>query len=177
MSVSALQPLKNLYASHNRALAREGLSFELSRVILQGWLYLMMIIWIIHMWSRRPRKRMGVFTGEGTSLCKKFREWASYSVTKLHFSVRVCFVLKTSKNAVTLTQDRAFRIGYSSGKHPTSGRCPNHWSPRIKYWPGNIEFFLEENYKTHVNLDASLILAWKVSAFNKLRNICSISTF
>ena len=48
---------------------------------------------------------MGVFTGEGTSLRKKFREWASYSVTKLHFSVRVCFVLKTSKNAVTLTQD------------------------------------------------------------------------
>ena len=35
MAVSALQPLKNLNVSHNRVLAREGLSFELSRVILQ----------------------------------------------------------------------------------------------------------------------------------------------
>ena len=34
MAVSALEPLKNLNASHNRVLAREGLSFELSRVIL-----------------------------------------------------------------------------------------------------------------------------------------------
>ena len=32
-AVSALQPLNNLNASHNRFLAREGLSFELSRVI------------------------------------------------------------------------------------------------------------------------------------------------
>ena len=33
MAVSALQPLKNLNASHNRFLAKEGLIFELSRVI------------------------------------------------------------------------------------------------------------------------------------------------
>ena len=73
---------------------------------------------------------MGVFTREGTSLRKIFREWASYSVTKLHFSVRVCFVLKTSKNALTLTQDRDTS---SSGKDPTTGRCPKHRSPRVKY--------------------------------------------
>ena len=36
MAVFALQPLKNLNASHNGVLAREGLSFELSRVILQA---------------------------------------------------------------------------------------------------------------------------------------------
>ena len=35
MAVSALQPLKDLNASHNGVFAREGLSFELSRVILQ----------------------------------------------------------------------------------------------------------------------------------------------
>ena len=35
MAVSALQPLKNLNASHNGVLGREGLRFELSRVILQ----------------------------------------------------------------------------------------------------------------------------------------------
>ena len=35
MAVSALQPLKNLNASHNRVVAREELSFELSCVILQ----------------------------------------------------------------------------------------------------------------------------------------------
>ena len=35
MAVSALQPLKNLNASHNGVLSREGLSFGLSRVILQ----------------------------------------------------------------------------------------------------------------------------------------------
>ena len=35
MAVSALQRLKNLNASHNGVLAGEGLSFELSRVILQ----------------------------------------------------------------------------------------------------------------------------------------------
>ena len=34
MAVSPLQPLKNLNASYNRILAGEGLSFELSRVIL-----------------------------------------------------------------------------------------------------------------------------------------------
>ena len=33
MAVSALQPPENLNASHNRFLAREGLSFELSGVI------------------------------------------------------------------------------------------------------------------------------------------------
>ena len=35
MAVSALQHLKNLNASRNGAFAGEGLSFELSRVILQ----------------------------------------------------------------------------------------------------------------------------------------------
>ena len=35
MAVSAIQPLKSLNASHNRVLAREGLSFELSCVTLQ----------------------------------------------------------------------------------------------------------------------------------------------
>ena len=35
MAVSALQPLKNLNASHKGVLAGEGLSFELSRVILR----------------------------------------------------------------------------------------------------------------------------------------------
>ena len=35
MAVSAIQPLENLNASHNRVLAREGLSFELSQVTLQ----------------------------------------------------------------------------------------------------------------------------------------------
>ena len=34
MAVSALQPLRNLNASHSGVLAGEGLSFELSRVIL-----------------------------------------------------------------------------------------------------------------------------------------------
>ena len=32
MSIFALQALKNLNASHNGVLAREGLSFELSQV-------------------------------------------------------------------------------------------------------------------------------------------------
>ena len=35
MAGFALQPLKNLNASHKGVLVREGLSFELSRVILQ----------------------------------------------------------------------------------------------------------------------------------------------
>ena len=35
MAVCALQPLKNLNVSHNGVLAREGLSFERSRVILR----------------------------------------------------------------------------------------------------------------------------------------------
>ena len=35
MAVSALQPLKNMNVSHNRVLAREELSFELSRITLQ----------------------------------------------------------------------------------------------------------------------------------------------
>ena len=35
MAIFALQALKNLNASHNGVLARERLSFELSRVILQ----------------------------------------------------------------------------------------------------------------------------------------------
>ena len=35
MAVFALQPLKNLNASHNGVFAGEGLSFELSRIILQ----------------------------------------------------------------------------------------------------------------------------------------------
>ena len=34
MVVFALQPLKNLNESHNRVLAREGLSSELSRVLI-----------------------------------------------------------------------------------------------------------------------------------------------
>ena len=33
MADFALQPLKNLNASHNRVLARERLSFELSRIL------------------------------------------------------------------------------------------------------------------------------------------------
>ena len=35
MAIFALQSPKNLNASHNGVLAREGLSFELSRVMLQ----------------------------------------------------------------------------------------------------------------------------------------------
>ena len=35
MAISALQPLKNLNASHNGVFAREGLSFELSRIAVQ----------------------------------------------------------------------------------------------------------------------------------------------
>ena len=35
MAFSALQPLKNLNASHNGVLAREGLRFELSQITLQ----------------------------------------------------------------------------------------------------------------------------------------------
>ena len=35
MAIFALQALKNLNASHNGVLAREGLTFEPSRVILQ----------------------------------------------------------------------------------------------------------------------------------------------
>ena len=35
MAIFALQPLKNLNASHNGVFAREGLSIELSRVMLQ----------------------------------------------------------------------------------------------------------------------------------------------
>ena len=35
MAIFALQALENLNASHSRVRAREGLSFELSRVILQ----------------------------------------------------------------------------------------------------------------------------------------------
>ena len=35
MAVSALQTLNNLNASHNGVFAREGLSFELSRIILR----------------------------------------------------------------------------------------------------------------------------------------------
>ena len=35
MAIFALQALKNLNASHNGVLAREGLSVEPSRVILQ----------------------------------------------------------------------------------------------------------------------------------------------
>ena len=34
MAIFALQVLKNLNASHNGVLAREGLSFELSRAML-----------------------------------------------------------------------------------------------------------------------------------------------
>ena len=35
MVIFALQTLQNLNASHNGVLAREGLSFELSRVVLK----------------------------------------------------------------------------------------------------------------------------------------------
>ena len=35
MAIFTLQVLKNLNASHNGVLAKEGLSFELSRIILQ----------------------------------------------------------------------------------------------------------------------------------------------
>ena len=35
MAIFALQALKNLNASHNGVLARVGLSFELSHIILQ----------------------------------------------------------------------------------------------------------------------------------------------
>ena len=35
MAIFVLQAIKNLNASHNGVLAREGLSFELSRVIFQ----------------------------------------------------------------------------------------------------------------------------------------------
>ena len=52
---------------------------------------------------------MGDFTGEGT-LCKKFREWASYPVKKLYFAIGVCFV-EWAENAVTLTQvDTAYNF-------------------------------------------------------------------
>ena len=48
MAVFGLQPLKNFSASHNGVLTGEGLSFELSRVILQVDYIFMMMIRIIH---------------------------------------------------------------------------------------------------------------------------------
>ena len=44
MAVFALQPLKNLNESHNKVIARQGLSLEHSRVLILQVDYFMIII-------------------------------------------------------------------------------------------------------------------------------------
>ena len=62
-----------------------------------------LIIWYIHMWSRRPKKRMVVFTAK--ALRVKNLGNGLPTQRRNYIFVRVCFV-KRAKNTVTLTQDR-----------------------------------------------------------------------
>ena len=57
---------KNLHEPHKSPRQRRVKLSAFSRTYTPSWLYFMIIIWIIHMWSRRPKIWMGDFTGEGT---------------------------------------------------------------------------------------------------------------
>ena len=126
MAVSALHPLET-WMHHTTKSSSERVQLWAFSRCTPGWLYFMMMIWIIHVWSRQSKNKWEfLLYWLGRHLGETFGFLPSTEIT---FCCSGMFYKTSEKRSYLMTQHTS-----SSGKHLITGRCSEHWSPDLKYW-------------------------------------------